>query len=410
MTLASRGIDVRQSTGQIVFRASLKDSTGAKLTAGTPTLAIYALVSDGTLLSYDFADNTFKATALSTPTVNMVHRTGNNGTVNTGIWSYALSTLTGFTVGGVYIAQVTLATASPPDQEREFQFGGDQGDQVAQTGDAYTLLGTKIPQNIPFVSVGGTQTPQAQVVDYATNKDPKTSVETAGGTLANLSLAVDTVGSHLPAHSPGTEGGLPVLDSNLSVAANVAYYLTTDVNELGGIPASNVPDEFAGEWLMVAHMFPEFLAPFGLVATGTATTAAALGAYQFQTLDVVDGNYCLLFVHDRAVPGYYLGFAGSGNHAGEYVIAQSLASPSGAWWVFDQDNSYGNGPIGRYWPMGTASGTIDVVVQVSSELATAAGQSLQATSSGQTSILNAVAGVKTPKQIISENTVIRSES
>ena len=36
MTLASKGIDVRQSSGQIVFRVSLKTSTGTDITSGGP--------------------------------------------------------------------------------------------------------------------------------------------------------------------------------------------------------------------------------------------------------------------------------------------------------------------------------------------------------------------------------------
>ena len=126
-----KGIDTRQSGTAIVFDASLKDSSGVKVVAGTTNLAIYEIQSDGTFKSYDFADNTFKTTALTTGTAAMVHRTGNNGTVNTGLWSYALATLTGFTRGGVYISQITNSGALPADQERKFVYGDMEGDATA---------------------------------------------------------------------------------------------------------------------------------------------------------------------------------------------------------------------------------------------------------------------------------------
>jgi hypothetical protein len=128
------GIDVRQTSDRLIFRASLKDSSNAKY-AGTnaTTLRLFELQSDGTLKSYDFSDNTFKTGLLATATASMTHRTGNNGSYNTGVWTYALvptaaTALTGFTRGGLYIAQVSNSSAVPPEQEREFQYGGEQGD------------------------------------------------------------------------------------------------------------------------------------------------------------------------------------------------------------------------------------------------------------------------------------------
>jgi hypothetical protein len=58
----------------------------------------------------------------------MTHQTGNNGTTDTGIWTYALTTLTGFTINAMYLATVSNTGASPPDQTRDFQFGGVEGD------------------------------------------------------------------------------------------------------------------------------------------------------------------------------------------------------------------------------------------------------------------------------------------
>ena len=147
-----KGLDVRQTGNQLVFRAFLS-TAGAVLTSGTTTVELYELQSDGTLSSYDFSSNTFKTTALTTATGSMTHRTGNNSTTNTGIWTYSLSTLTGFTAGSIYLAVVRNSGADTPVQVREFQYGSDQGDLVVTangTGvgelnvDARMWLGTTI--------------------------------------------------------------------------------------------------------------------------------------------------------------------------------------------------------------------------------------------------------------------------
>ena len=121
--MAYRGIDVREGSDRLIFRASLKDSDGARVVSGTTNLRLGKLHSDGTLLSYDFSDNTFKAGALTTAVVAMTHQTLNNATVNTGLWTYALTTLTGFAAGDVIVAIVENSGALPAEQEREFQFG-----------------------------------------------------------------------------------------------------------------------------------------------------------------------------------------------------------------------------------------------------------------------------------------------
>ena len=129
-----KGISVRQTGDRILFREALKDSTGTRVTSGTTSLRIYELQSDGTLKSYDFNDNTFKTGALTTATASMTHRTGNNSTFNTGIWTYALTTLTGFTAGNIYIYSVDNTSATPTSVEREFQFGGAEGDLTVTGG------------------------------------------------------------------------------------------------------------------------------------------------------------------------------------------------------------------------------------------------------------------------------------
>lgn len=132
--MSFQGVDVRATTDRLLFRALLLDSVGAKVTTGTTTLRLYELQSTGTLKSYDFNDNTFKTTALTTPTLAMSHRQGNNATFDTGLWTIALATLTGFTVGNVYFAGVANTGATPADQVREFQFGNAEGDMTVTTG------------------------------------------------------------------------------------------------------------------------------------------------------------------------------------------------------------------------------------------------------------------------------------
>lgn len=121
--MAWQGIDLLQTGDRIVFRALLQDSAGALITSGSATLKLYELQNDGTLKSYDWNDNTFKTTALTTETQALTHRTGNNGGTNTGLWTYALTTLSGFTAGNLYIALINHSSASPTDQARLFQFG-----------------------------------------------------------------------------------------------------------------------------------------------------------------------------------------------------------------------------------------------------------------------------------------------
>lgn len=123
-----KGLDVRQTGNQLVFRAFLQTSAGALLGTGTTVVSLIELQSDGTIKSYDFNDNTFKTTALTTPTLALTHRPSNNAGTTTGFWTAVLATLTGFTVGGVYQAIVNNSGASPTDQMREFQYGSAEGD------------------------------------------------------------------------------------------------------------------------------------------------------------------------------------------------------------------------------------------------------------------------------------------
>lgn len=123
-----KGIDNRQSGDRVLTEALLLDSSNAIVTTGTATVRYYELQSDGTLKSFDFSSNTFKTTALTTATASLTHRTGDNATVNTGIWTYAQTTVSGFTRGNVYYEVVEHSSAVPTVQVRKFQYGEGEGD------------------------------------------------------------------------------------------------------------------------------------------------------------------------------------------------------------------------------------------------------------------------------------------
>lgn len=148
------------------------------VSSGTTSLRVFEVQTDGTLKSYDFNDNTFKATALTTATASMTHQTGNNSTYSTGIWTYVLSTVSGFTSGNIYIYSVTNVSATPPTIEREFQYGGAEGDLLTtagSTGQAYvqtdgikmagsTTAGTNLSNAYAAFETGTAQTGGASAI------------------------------------------------------------------------------------------------------------------------------------------------------------------------------------------------------------------------------------------------------
>jgi len=130
-----KGVDVRQSGNQLVCRAFQLDAAGAVVTSGTTSLSYLELQSDGTVKTYDFTSNTFKTSGMtsSASVASMTHRTrltDADAAVNLGIWTHALSTLSGFTTGGIYFAVVVNSSASPIQQVREFQYGSAEGNLV----------------------------------------------------------------------------------------------------------------------------------------------------------------------------------------------------------------------------------------------------------------------------------------
>jgi hypothetical protein len=131
--MAWGGINVLKSGDRIVFEIDLYDDVGAVLAGGTTLMYLLEVQNDGTLKTYDFSDNTFKTTTPAAATQALTHRTASNGTINTGIWTFALTTLTGFTVGNEYIIFVVNANSSPGSVKKKFLFGGTDRDTPVQS-------------------------------------------------------------------------------------------------------------------------------------------------------------------------------------------------------------------------------------------------------------------------------------
>lgn len=128
--MTTSGINIRQTADRIVFRSALRDSGDAKVITGIAELRLYCLQDDGSLLMFDWDDFTFKTTP-TTALVSMTHQVVN--ATNTGLWTHTLSNVLAFTVGKVYIEEVSHSSASPQDQDRAWQWGGVEGDQVSQS-------------------------------------------------------------------------------------------------------------------------------------------------------------------------------------------------------------------------------------------------------------------------------------
>lgn len=218
-----KGVDVRQTGNQLVFRAFLQDSAGAKVATGTTTIRIVELQSDGTLKGYDFNDNTFKTTALTTGTLALTHRTTDNGTVNTGIWTNALSTLTGFTVGGIYLLQVNNSGASPTDQTREFQYGSSVDDLSLDSSGYVRLQATQTGVTIPNVTTVGSVTG---------------AVGSVTGAVGSVTGAVGSVTGNVGGNVTGSVGS--VVGAVGSVTAGV---IVATNNDKTGYTASTVSDK-----------------------------------------------------------------------------------------------------------------------------------------------------------------------
>jgi hypothetical protein len=270
--MAWNGINVRAPGDRILFRVFLLDSAGALVTSGTTTLRLYKIVSDGTISSYDFNDNTFKTTALTTETVNLTHRQGNNGTTNTGLWTYALTTVTGFATDDVILALVNNSGATPAWQSHQFQYGGVEGTiGVAADVNVIKIAGLTAPADRlsqSFPTAGG-----GIILD-------QTQLRPGSPTADSLGDAFKTILDTLPTGSEaaGASGGLPLLDANLLVGSDVtrisggateADRLEAALTASGGIdinmeqtnPGSPTADTVGDAMANAAQSLPNQLAP-----------------------------------------------------------------------------------------------------------------------------------------------------
>ena len=133
MTTPAKGIDVRQTGTALLFRYSLKTAAGTKLTTGTTELQLARLTVQGITVvveGFDFADNTFKTTLRAQPTLELDQQQLDGGAYDLGVWTGTLTELDAFAPGDIILTQVTNPGAYPVNQEREFQYGSEQGDLI----------------------------------------------------------------------------------------------------------------------------------------------------------------------------------------------------------------------------------------------------------------------------------------
>lgn len=147
------GIDIiRDQDGALVFECLLLDSAGAKVTSGDTAVRVWEVQADGSLHALDFSDYTFKSTALTTASAAATHRTVDNATYDTGVWTLAVAhaNLGDFTEEYRYIVEFANENASPQAIPRKFQYGGTEGaaasdvELTAAHGDGSWLTGTAI--------------------------------------------------------------------------------------------------------------------------------------------------------------------------------------------------------------------------------------------------------------------------
>ncbi len=298
-----KGIDVRQTGTALVFRAFMQTSAGALVTTGTTSLYLQELQSDGSIKTYDFSTNTFSSTAVTTETASMTYRKSNNAATDTGLWTYALSVLTGFTAGAVYLIRVNNPNAYPTDQYREIQFGGDQGDLAVlasgssgvgyletdveswRTGAVPATSATGVPVVDPHYWSGGAVPAPSQtgvpitdahywsgsiVATPSVSGVPVVDVhDWSGSAVATPAITgVPVVDVHdwsgSAVSSPST-AGVPIVDTHYWIAGLIPAQTTA------GIPDVNVK-EFAGSAAAVdTNGFPRIAGPYKInTASGFA--------------------------------------------------------------------------------------------------------------------------------------------
>ncbi len=124
----SRGMDIiRSNDGSILFRVALFDASGVEITTAANLNIGHFVPASGDLETYDFDDDTFKTTAVTTFNQATTHEQMDNNTEDTGIHVYRHPTLTDFAIGDKYVARVTHASLPQPIIT-EFQYGDLNGD------------------------------------------------------------------------------------------------------------------------------------------------------------------------------------------------------------------------------------------------------------------------------------------
>ncbi len=235
--MPAKGIDIRETqNGDMQFRAFLQDSSGNLVTSGPTTLKLYEMQDDGALYSYDFNDNTFKSGALTTETVNMTHRQGNNNSTDTGIWTYDLSTVSDFQIGGIYFALVNNSNAFPFDQCREFQWGDGFGDLTVNTSGEASA-------NVTGVNGNGSAATNLQAMYDGTGYAGGTTKLQVNTTQIEGSIATDQINvacdTALTDYDAVVPADLPTNFSDLSISASTGR---VDVALIEGSDATDVLD------------------------------------------------------------------------------------------------------------------------------------------------------------------------
>jgi hypothetical protein len=146
----SRGIDIiRSNDTSIEVYAYLVDIASDPIIVGTATVRIFRLLPGAaTFIAYDFSDNTFKATATTTPTADMVQQTvldPSSVPFPTGIWVYRHGILTNFVIGEKYFFYIEHS-ALPSPIVKVIQYGDVDGDEH--------MLSTNIISSINVESAG----------------------------------------------------------------------------------------------------------------------------------------------------------------------------------------------------------------------------------------------------------------
>jgi hypothetical protein len=143
MSLASRGIDVRQTGQPLLFDAAfINATTGAPVTAGTATAQLFECQSDGTLKPFDFSLSppVFLATGATpaTATIALTSQGTGSGPTLVGIWSGVLANVTGLTAGGIYYMTFNVPAGAAPYAPRKIQYGLAEGDISVTTAGLIT--------------------------------------------------------------------------------------------------------------------------------------------------------------------------------------------------------------------------------------------------------------------------------